>query len=133
MLDEICKYLKNWFETSHQDGVFEISDGTLTVPKCQTGQYIRIVGSVLNDGIYTYPLTGLKDETFKGSVWLLIIPKYIEDLDTKITEFVSENKKGGYSSESFGGYSYSKSTNKNGNISGWQDVFNEDLKPYKKI
>lgn len=138
MLDEICEYLQNWFvpepkQDNFISDTFEISDGTLTIPNCQNGQYFRIKNSLFNDGVYQYPISDLTDEIFNGEIWLMAIPKNILELNTKITAFIAENKKGGFNSESFGGYSYNKATNSDGNIAGWQDVFKDDLKPYKKL
>jgi hypothetical protein len=44
-----------------------------------------------------------------------------------------EAKPSAYTSESFGGYSYSKATDKNGAPMGWEKVFANRLKSFKRI
>ena len=145
MLNKLCKELKNWFEQSKVFGTFTISGGNITGVEIADGQYYRIIGSIFNDGIYKYgdSTVTLKDETFKGAVWLLAIPKEIEDLAAKITAW--ESKYGTvdsaalspFNSESFGGYSYSKSGSGSGsgstNPNGWTSVFADDLNRWRKL
>ena len=146
MLDQICGYLKNWFEKDKYVGDITIEDNVITpyIP-IQDGQYIRIVNSVFNDGIYKIPLeegVNLTDETFHGGVWLLAIPKEVLDLATDIEAW--QAKYGGvdsqamspFNSESFGGYSYSKSSgaSADGSNSGtWQSAFSARLSRWRKI
>ena len=146
MLDQICGYLKNWFEKDKYVGDITIQDNIIlpTLP-IQDGQYIRIVGSVFNDGIYQMPLASgvnLKNEAFHGGVWLLAIPKEVIDLDREIEAW--QAKYGGvdsqamspFNSESFGGYSYSKSSgaSADGSTSGtWQGAFGARLSRWRKI
>ena len=145
MLDQICGYLKNWFEKDKYVGDITIEDNVITpVMPIQDGQYIRIVNSVFNDGIYKMPLeegVNLTDETFHGGVWLLAIPKEVLDLATDIEAW--QAKYGGvdsqamspFNSESFGGYSYSKSSaGADGSNSGtWQSAFSARLSRWRKI
>jgi hypothetical protein len=44
-----------------------------------------------------------------------------------------EAKPSAYTSESFGGYSYSKATNSDGSPIGWKKVFASRLKPFRRI
>ena len=149
MLTEICLYLKNWFDFHQRKffGEFTIKDGAITNPvadKIQTNQYYRIVGSVFNDGVHKKGSEELADETFRGAVWLMAVPKEVIDLATEIEAWQakygsldSENMSP-YQSESFGGYSYSKASGGNNEASGssvptWQGVFGARLRRYKKI
>ena len=75
MLTEICQYLKNWFDRDQAKyyGKFVISDGTIQSYNdgdigLIEGQYFRIIGSLLNDGVHQYPPTGLKNESFDGAI-----------------------------------------------------------------
>lgn len=154
MLTELCQYLKNWFELDQMSGEVTITDGTITVvsdsllyggsvPTIQTGQYIHIEGSVFNNGVYQYGEDALTNETFEGTVWLMGIPKAVIDLDAEITawrqkyEAISSPAMSPFNSESFKGYSYSKSTVSGGSGSesalGWQNVFGPRLAPWRKI
>ena len=132
MLETVLMYLNNWFVVGRYDDTYTIEDGKLTLPFLVNGQYFRIVGSLFNDGVYQYPAE-LADETFDGSVWALAIPKALLSTVEEITAWTAKNGDGGaYTSESFGGYSYSKATNSKGLAVGWRDVFSSQLAPWKK-
>ena len=136
MLEQILIHLNNWFlvpEGVHED-TYTVEDGGIVLPFLADGQYFRIVGSLFNDGLHKYPAEDLTEETFDGAVWALAVPKQIVTLAEEITTW--NNKQGTpspYTSESFGGYSYSKATNANGTPLGWQDVFKTQLAPYRKL
>lgn len=132
MLETVLMYLNNWFVVGRYDDTYTIEDGGITLPFLVDGQYFRIVGSLFNDGVYQYPAE-LTDETFDGSVWALAIPKAFLSTVEEITAWTAKNGDGGaYTSESFGGYSYSKATNSKGMAVGWRDVFSAQLAPWKK-
>ena len=134
MLTELCKELKNWFVGSDNDkkiGVFEISGGVIMPPiDLKENQYFRIIGSVFNDGVHKCGDTAdvLVDEEFDGAIWLMRVPPEIVTLASKISEY--ESKYGEvtpFTSESFGGYSYSKKD------SNWKDAFSTELNKWRKI
>ena len=146
MLTELCQELRNWFDLNRYEGTFTISDGALTADFLLNGQYYRIIGSVFNDGVHKYGDTDdvLDDEVFTGSVWALGIPKAVIALDEKITNW--QNKYGGtdsaalspFTSESFGGYSYSKGSNlasvtSANSATGWKAMFASELNKWRKI
>lgn len=136
MLEKIIAYLNNDFRVSDDEPEtheWEIVGGTLTVPDVREGQYVRIFGSLFNDGVRKYPLTGLTDETFTGCVIPLAIPRVILTLAEEIETWSEKNQPTVFTSESFGGYAYSKATKANGTAAGWREVFADDLKPYKKM
>lgn len=133
MLESVLAYLHDDFAVQTLDEQeWIITDGTMDVPGVLPGQYVRIIGSVLNDGVYQYPLTGLVDETFTGTVRLLKIKKAVLEMVPEIEAWCEKNQPTAYTSESFAGYSYSKATNANGLAAGWQDVFEAQLAPYRK-
>lgn len=136
MLETVLQNLNNWFLVP--DGVhageFIVQGGQLTLPFLQTGQYFRVVGSVFNDGLHQYPVADLTDETFTGSVWALAVPKAVIELAEEIDAWQTKNgDPGPFTSESFGGYSYSKATNASGMAVGWQDVFKSRLNDWRRI
>lgn len=134
MLEQILAYLHDDFVRQMlPEQEWTISDGTMEIPDALPGQYVRIIGSILNDGVYQYPLTGLIDETFTGTVRLLAIPKTVLALVDEIQAWVKKNQPTAYTSESFAGYTYSKATNADGLAAGWQDVFRSQLAPYRKM
>lgn len=144
MLGEVCKEINNWFNYNIpiKLGVFEIADGQL-VTDCGLldGQFFRIVGSVLNDGVYQYPATELEDETFDGAVWPMAVPPEVITLCEEIKEWnakyggVDSTAMSPYTSESFGGYSYSKSagSGSNGGEGTWKGAFASRLNKWRKI
>ena len=132
MLEQVLRYLRNWFVVGTHCGSYTIENGSITLPFLKEKQYFRIVGSVFNDGVYQYPAANLTDETFDGSVWALAIPKSLLDTVAEITVWNEKNAEAmssPYTSESFGGYSYT-----NGNAAtGWQTAFKGRLYQWRKI
>ena len=142
MLSELCGYLNNWFDKTRATGTFTIQHGELVTGDLEIldGQYIRIIGSVLNDGVYQYPISGLKDETFDGAIWLLAIPPEVIDLSDTIAAWRMQHETADsaalspFLSESFGGYSYTKAAGgQGGSGATWSDVFKGHLARWVRI
>lgn len=146
MLTELCQEIKNWFDIKRVTGTWAISGGVLNADFLLPGQYYRIMGSVFNDGVHCFGdySDELVDETFDGSVWALGIPAAVINLAAEIAEWqkkygaVDSAAMSPYTSESFGGYSYSKggSSRSNGSgaaSAGWKDVFSSRLNAWRKI
>lgn len=140
MLTELCKELKNWFDVNRIFGKFDIVEGAidLTDYGIQNGQYFRIVGSVFNDGVYQYPATNLTDESFSGAVWLMAVPPAVITLASEIGEWVGtygQTALSPYTSESFAGYSYTKSSgySSSDEATTWQGAFASRLNQWRKI
>ena len=137
MLTEVCAELRNYFVKDIHNGTFEIVGGKIApLDFIQENQYFRIVGSVFNDGVYknTADLV-LTDEIFSGSVWAMAVPPTLIALAEDIKKYneSDEAKPSAYTSESFGGYSYSKATDENGVAVGWKKVFASRLRPFRRI
>ena len=137
MLTELCAELRNYFVVKIHEGTFTINGGKIApLDFLQENQYFRIVGSVFNDGVYknTADLE-LTNEVFCGAVWSMAVPPSVVDLAAEIKNYneSDEAKPSAYTSESFGGYSYSKATDENGAPMGWKKVFASRLKPYRRI
>ena len=139
MLEQVLMNIRNWFPVKGgiYSGTFNIKDGGITLPFLADGQYFRICGSVFNDGLHQYNVLDLTDETFTGTIWALSIPQPIIDLANEIQEWQDKNAdalSSPYSSESFGGYSYSKATNsETGGAETWQSHFKQQLSAWRKI
>ena len=138
MLTEICAELRNWFVVP--DGVhiqtYTISGGSITPSEfLQDGQYFRIIGSVFNDGIYQYPAADLTDEVFHGAVWAMAVPPSLIALSAEIEEYNKSDagKASPFTSESFGGYAYTKATDANGAPISWQKAFASRLNKWRKL
>lgn len=150
-LSEVCRELNNYFDYDRFFGTFNIVDSTLTYEGgvmsdlLQEGQYFRIVGSVFNDGVHVFNSSTIKslthNETFDGAIWAMAVPPDVIALSAEIDDWlklyggVDSQAMSPYNSESFGGYSYSKSAGNsvNGGGSDWMGVFGSRLKKWRKI
>ena len=138
MLTEICTHLHNFFvkseEDKHYQKAIEIKNGVLTPSfNIKPNQYYRIIGSTFNDGVHRFgdATDVLVDETFDGSVWLMSVPKSFLDLVAEIEDYQEKyGQATPYVSESFGGYSYSKS---DGAATSWQHAFSTRLNAWRQI
>ena len=138
MLTEICAEIRTYFEVPNgrHFGKFEISGGSIApLDFLQEGQYFRIVGSVFNDGVYQYPATFLTDEVFEGAVWAMAVPPTLIALSAEINAYNDSDagKPSPFTSESFGGYAYTKATDANGAPIGWQKAFASRLNKWRKL
>ena len=142
MLEEVLRYLHNWFCSREEIrfGKYHIEAGYIDLPFLREEQYFRICGSALNDGIYQYPTFSLSDETFQGAIWPLKLPPALLSLVAEIEawqEKYGDTAAGPYTSESFGGYSYSKSSgttsDSDSNTTSWQDAFASRLSGWRKL
>lgn len=140
-LTEVCASIKNYFLRSDSDitrRTFSIVSGTAPLETLKEGQYFRIVGSVLNDGVWqntAEDLEQLRPETFTGEIWSMSVPRDFEQLCDDITAWREKNEADAMSpfiSESFGGYSYSKGSS-NGSAVTWQSQFSSRLNTYRRI
>lgn len=142
MLEQVLTHIHNWFIVPDgiHSGMFRIEGGGITLPFLRDGQYFRILGSVFNDGLHRYgpAMEALTDEEFNGTVWALAVPRAVIELAGEISTW--EEKYGAviaspYTSESFGGYSYTKASGA-GDSAGsgsWQAAFRARLNPYRKL
>ena len=136
MLTEILAYLRNYFVVATHEGDFEIVGGNVPLDFLQQGQYFRIVGSIFNDGVYCYADDlQLIDEVFEGKIEALAIPNDLLKLADEITEYMASDdaKPTAFTSESFGGYSYSRATDSSGAAASWQTIFAARLRRWRKI
>ena len=148
-MTDLCKELNNWFVRSRYYGKFRITDGQIDLSdlvhdgSLQVGQFFRICDSVFNDGVYQYPTSNLTDEVFEGAVWAMAVPPAVIALQAQINDWLNDDDvqkalKSPYTSESFGGYSYTKASGKNSNSGQntaftWQDMFANELNRWRKI
>lgn len=142
MLEEVLRHLKNWFVYDFRQGTYTIEDGQIiaqsgAIPHLMNGQYFRITGSVFNNGVHQYPADDLTNETFAGQIWALAIPKALMDTVQEIAAWQEKNGEGAaspYTSESFGGYSYTKASNGgSGGAVTWESAFRNRLNIWRKI
>lgn len=154
MLTEVCQYLKNWFNRKPDgsyypkySGKVVISEGNIIFSDSFTladGQYYRIMGSLFNDGVHQVGDL-LNDEVFDGAVWSMAVPPAVvvlaEDIEAWQAKYgsVDSEAMSPFQSESFGGYSYSKSgggssaSGATKNAATWESAFAARLEPWRKI
>ena len=144
MLDRICGFIHNYFtdDADIHAGTWTIENGSVTLPFLLHGQYFRIVGSALNDGVYQYPYSELSDETFTGQIWAMKVPKAVLDIAAEAdallkTDAVAEINSP-YTSESvIGAYSYTKSAGASGGVNAWlfgkDGIYGSMLNQWRKI
>ena len=138
MLEQVLRYIKNWFllPNGKHYGTFSVNGGNADLPFLKVGQYFRVIGSVFNDGLHKYgDGEVLVDETFTGYIWALAIPKPVIDLAEQIEAWCVKNEQavtGPYQSESFGGYSYTLKDDAKVGLS-WVSVFSDRLNLWRKL
>jgi len=147
-LTDLCRELRNYFDTARYYDTFTIADGIINLSdmladnSLQDGQYFRIVGSVFNDGVYKYPAAELTDEVFRGAVWAMAVPREVvlllDDINKWLDTYGADLQKP-YQSESFGGYSYTLKGSLSGSSSTaaagepWKAQFSSRLARWRKI
>lgn len=140
-MNEILRYLNNYFFKFKETGIFKIQDNKITGVRCNymSGQYILLKGSTMNDRVVRVlsclngeiTIDKAFNEEYEGVIYSLAIPYEIKELENKIEEWKTENKSNAIVSESFEGYSYTKVVNKNGQVATWKDVFADELRPFR--
>lgn len=151
MLQEICEHIHNYFIKTSYESRYEIADNMVSLPLLD-GQRFLIIGSMLNDGMYTYHDTGiknddddadwvgLKDETFAGTICALAVPPAVIALSKEVKAWVAkygEVINSPYTSEDvIGVYSYTKGS-RNGSSeavpTSWQQAFGNELNRWRKV
>ena len=142
MLTEICANIRNYFtyEDDKHFGEFAIVAGQITPSFNIPTDYIRIVGSHKNDGVHKLSDNDLVDEDkFDGAIWVMSPPKDFIALAAEIADWqakygsVESQAMSPYNSESFGGYSYSKSGGSSSGGANWQSAYASRLDIYRRI
>ena len=153
MLQEVLVHIHNYFIKSPNPGTYTIADGAISLPFLKEGQRFWLVGSDLNDGVYTYHSfgimndddtqeVGLRDETFAGTICALAVPPQLIALSEEISQWVEkygEVSQSPYQSEDvIGVYSYTKKQGYAGDgnsndIGTWQGVFKSRLNRWRRV
>lgn len=140
MLENVLRYMNNRFECGTVHGDFTVEHGGIEVAGLSNGQYFWVEGSVFNDGLHRYPAGDMADETFSGRVVMLAVPKAVVSLADEIQAWNEANAgiiDGPFSSESFGGYSYTRETmSANGDgtpAAAWQVHFGTRMREWRKL
>ena len=153
-ITEVCMECRNFFQPVSKkgdlsfihSGEFSIENHTVApLDFIAVGQYFRIVGSAMNDGVYCNTVEGLADltdETFTGSIWEMSVPRAFLAVCADIAAWRTVNEAADsanmspYTSESFAGYSYSKGSaaSAGGGASvTWQAQFKTRLNAWRRL
>ncbi len=141
-MEELMLKCNNYFYRFREAGAYVISNNKIigVRGKYAKGQYIRIINSILNDGVYKISAIaeneitieeGLNDEMFNGTICGLAVPSKFIDIANKIKAYDSEYKASDIISESVTGYSYTKATNKDGKALTGTDIYADEWKQYR--
>ena len=154
MLQQVLEDIHNYFIKKPNPGTYTIDNGVISpIPALKEGQRFWLVGSDLNDGVYTYHETGirndddtaaagLQDETWSGTVCALAVPPAVIALSAEIKSWVAtygEAVNSPYQSESvIGVYSYTlasggKGANGETEPITWQSKFANQLNRWRRI
>lgn len=143
MLEQVMEYCNNYFYKAKEVGRFSIVSGRISNRGVfKAGQYVRIIGSDFNDGVYKIEsltdgkinIASLEDEMFEGAIVALAVPKSFLSIVKDIEAFESSASSGisPYISESFENYSYTRAT-KDGKPLSWVDLYGDRLSQYRKM
>ena len=135
-VENVMRYVNNFFERAGYSGEFVISGGMITLPVALPDHvWIAISGSLYHDGVHEmqsqYDLPA-PDETFTGNVFILNPPAAFLELCKSIAEYDAKTPVGAYQSESFGNYSYTRASGQNG-VKTWQEAYAMQLRPYRRM
>lgn len=134
-MEQVMRECNNFFENCKYTGVVSISGGKL-VPDVGA-PYVYVAGSKALSGVYSladgrFEDADVMDEEFSGTLWYLYPPKAFTDIVKEMAEFEARSPAGGFVSESFGQYSYSRATGSKGVLTA-QEAFADRLRPYRRM
>lgn len=153
-ITEVCQEVRNYFAPAGKkydlsyihEGTYTISGQSISpLEFIADGQYFRITGSAMNDGVYCKTAEGMQtltDEEFTGQIWEMSVPRAFLALCADISAWRTANESADsanmspYMSESFAGYSYSKGASNGvgaGNAITWQSQFEQRLVAWRRI
>ena len=139
-LTSMCRIANNYFVKEKVSGTFELNPNVAPISLIEN-QYFRIVGSVMNDGVYrndAESLATLVAEEFTGEIWSMAVPRdfltlceEIEAFNSKMNEIASKDN--GFTSENFDGYSYSRASSLSPAQQSEWDNLNKRLNTYRRV
>lgn len=113
LMEDLMLYTKNYFYRWKEYGTYAINNSQIACRgQYKVGQYVRIIGSVFNDGVHeihsvtnnTITINNLRNEEFKGYICGLAVPKEFYDLVQDIKAYRLKHMPNlGMQSESFAG------------------------------
>jgi len=140
---EVMQELRNDFVVDGEHGEYNIDTGEITLQNDYiSGEWVAIVGSKLNDGVYMVKVgdrshiltdgesnvTVTHDESFEGSVYRLRLPRLLISVCKDIQSY---NPSDIVSERVDGDYSVTFATGKNGKPLTWQEKFSGELDQWR--
>jgi len=141
-IESLMKECNNYFYKWKESDIFTIDNNSIAIVGVYLpSQYVRIVGSIMNDGVYqvetytsgTITILGLNNEVFEGSIYGLSVPKDFIELEIKIETYNDKNVISNKSSEGFNNYSVGYAKDKNGKPLQWQEIFKSDINIFRQM
>lgn len=146
MLTEVCTEIKNYFSyrRDRHAGEYKIVDGQFVPRVDLKSDYFAVFGSMKNNGVHKVSDNDLIDEDeFTGAVWVMTPPaaflSLVDDIEAWQAKYGATDSEAmsPFNSESFGGYSYTKSTgaeSTRGSLApqSWQSAFANRLCMYRR-
>lgn len=139
---QVMRNVNNYFESGYRATSYTITSGSISPNDLLApGMWIAITGSIFHDGVWQLDdWLGLKElphgtpnEKFYGRVYFLHPPAEFLETCKNIAEFAEKTPAGGLQSESFGEYSMTRASGKNGGVLTWQEAFADALTPYRRM
>lgn len=146
MIESLMRLCNNYFESTVEEGDYALGTNFISGVRGSyaPGQYIRIMESCTNDGVYKvrtqvgstlhFDENFPHDENFAGYIVGLRVPKDFVSLATKIGDFNKKSEKhAGVSSESIPNYSVSYDKSSNHGAQFYQTEVRQFQKPWRPV
>lgn len=160
MLEKVCRHVHNYFTRVPHVDTYTIENGMLALDFLKDGQRFHIVGSDLNDGVYTWHQSSaqsgapyiandddtaavtLQDEVFAGTILPMAVPKMflqlVEEIGAWVDQYGEKTLSPFQSENVIGVYSYTKAGTGDNKSNGrsasptWESVFAAQLRPFMR-
>lgn len=142
-IELLMQECNNYFYKTYEYDIFKIENGVISSEGMyNVGQYIKIEGSTLNNGVYKIEsmagnkinIKGLDNELFEGVIFGLAVPDNFINLMETINKHINTLPKNANEvSESFNNYSITVATGSKGQPLQWQTIFSENINPFRQI
>lgn len=138
---QVMDACRRHFIRSFYEREFDIVGGAIAGIQPKAHELVIIKGSANHDGLWKVEAgaddsavlvdaDALGDETFVGKVFLVSPPLVFRDMCEGIDKWLEKNPDSPMTSESFGGYSYTRATGAHGAVT-WQEAFAPALSMYR--
>lgn len=135
---DVMRETRNYFPRLRLTGDWALTQGALSPnPGLRARDFLAIERGPLCAGVRQADANGLipdaADESWQGGVWLLCPTGDFIRLCAAIAAFAQTASPSGLSAERFGSYSASYQNGATGVPLTWQEVFERDLRPFRRM